>query len=115
MTSRETEKLSFGELILELRKKKEWTVKDLIKRLEPLIGRHISPAYITRIEQYGEIPSPDLICIMADVLGHDANELLNRAKKIKIQRFDKNLEEKYRKAVGHYRVQRGGRRKNEPG
>jgi len=99
---------TFGELILELRKEKEWTVKEFIKRLEPLVGRHISPAYITRIEQYGEIPSPELICIMAEVLGYNVDRLLECAKEIKIQRFDDNLAEKYRKAAGHYRKQKGG-------
>ena len=97
---------SFGETIQELRRDKNWTIKEFIKRLETKGDRKISPAYITRIEQYGEIPSPEVICLMADVLKFDLEKLLECAKRIKVRKFDKNLEEKYQKAVGLHRIQR---------
>ena len=100
------ENLSFGDLIQTLRRSKQWTVKDLIKKLESKGQKSISPAYITRIEQYGEIPSPELICRIADVFNYDQKKLLECAKRIKIQRFDKALKEKYQKAVGLYRIQK---------
>ena len=101
------ENISFGELILKLRKDNQWTVKDLIDKLEAK-GRtkSLSPAYITRIEQYGEIPSPDLICRMAEVFRYDEKKLLDCARKIKVQKFDQNLQDKYDKAVGFYRTQK---------
>ena len=94
----------FGNLIQKLRKNKGWTVKELIEKLD---GQQVSPAYMTKVEVYGEIPSPDLICKMADVLGHSQQELLNLAKEHKISRFEKALEEKYQKAVGMYRLEKG--------
>lgn len=98
--------LSFGETIQNLRRKMELSIKELIERLESKRDKKISPAYITRIEQYGEIPSPDLICLMAEVLKEDTDNLLECAKKIKVRNFGKNLESKYNRAVGHYRIQR---------
>jgi transcriptional regulator with XRE-family HTH domain len=100
------ENLSFGELVLALRKKHKWTVKEFIKRLEIKGHAPISPAYITRIEQYGEIPSPELICRIADVFEYDEQELFEHAKRIKVQKFDQSLQEKYQKASGWYRTQR---------
>jgi transcriptional regulator with XRE-family HTH domain len=98
--------LGFGELILLLRKKSDWTVKEFIKKLEEKGQETVSPAYITRIEQYGEIPSPELICRIADVFHYDVEKLLNCAKRSKVEKFDKSLEEKYQKAVGLYRTQK---------
>ena len=99
-----TQEINFGDLILDLRKKKEWTVKQFIERLEQRGGKVISPAYITRIEQYGEIPSPELICLIADVFGYDQQKMFTYARTSKVKKFDKNLQEKYEKAVGLYRI-----------
>ena len=104
---------SFGERIRAKRTSKEWTVKDFIQRLESKGQKSVSPAYITRIEQYGEIPSPELICVIADVLEDDAEQLLECAKKIKVKRFNKNLEAKYQKAVGLHRIQKRNKGKME--
>ena len=100
------ENISFGELILKLRKDNEWTVKDLIDRLKAKGQEKVSPAYITRIEQYGEIPSPELICRMAEVFRYNEQKLLDCARKIKVREFDQSLQEKYEKAVGFYRTQK---------
>lgn len=99
--------MSFGELVLTLRKKKDWTVKQFIEKLEEKGGKSISPAYITRVEQYGEIPRPELICIMSDVFGYDQAKMLEFTRKVKVEKFDKTLQEKYEKAVGLYRTQKG--------
>jgi len=103
---RSLDKLSFGEVVQYLRKSKGWTVRDFIKQVQSKGQESISPAYITRIEQYGEIPSPELICRMADVFDYDENKLLECAKKIKVQRFNKTLEKKYQKAAGLYRIEK---------
>lgn len=100
------ENMSFGEAVLSLRKDREWTVKDFIERLEAKGVEHLSPAYITRIEQYGEIPKPELILRIADVFQVDQEELLKCARRIKVEKFDKALEDKYQKAIGLYRTQR---------
>ncbi|MFA5880259.1 MAG: helix-turn-helix transcriptional regulator [Candidatus Margulisiibacteriota bacterium] len=94
---------AFGELIQKLRKEKGWTIKDFIEKL----GSDLSPTYITKIEVYGEIPSPEVICKIADVFNFDEKELLERAKQNKVERFEKSLEEKYQKASGLYRTQKG--------
>ena len=100
------ESMSFGEAVLSLRKERGWTVKEFIEHLETKGHKSISPAYITRIEQYGEIPSPELILRIADVFRVDEQKLLECARRIKVQKFDKSLEDKYQKAVGLYRTQR---------
>ncbi len=104
------EKESFGETIRVARQERNWTVSQFIDRLKRKGQKKVSPAYVTRIEQYGEIPSPEFICIVADVLNLDAKELLDRAKTIKVQAFDRKIEEKYQAAAGHYRVQRSNER-----
>lgn len=65
----------FGNLIQQLRKNKGCTVKELIEKLDG----QVSPAYMTKVEVYGEIPSPELICKIADILGHDQKNLLSIA------------------------------------
>ncbi len=97
-----TQDISFGELIQRLRREKDWTVREFIKKL----GEKISPAYMTKIEVHGEIPKPDLICKIADVFKYDANELLECAKQHKVKKFSNTLEERYGKAYGLYRSQK---------
>ena len=97
---------SFGETVKELRREKGWTVKDLLNRLNSLRKKPLSPPYITRIEVYGEIPSPEVICRIAAVLGADEEELLDLAKQIKTRMLARSLEKKYREAFGQYRKER---------
>ena len=100
------ESMSFGEAVCALRKDKGWTVKDFIQKLEEKGYKAVSAGYITRIEQYAEIPAPELILTIAEVFKADENKLLECAKKVKVEKFDKSLEEKYQKALGHYRTQK---------
>ena len=99
-------------LILKLRKKHQWTIKEFVEKIKVkrrAVGTEresISSAYITRIEQYGEIPSPALVCVMAEVLQYDMNGLLALAKKNKKDQLNENIDEKYARAVGWYRSQR---------
>jgi len=97
----------FGNLIQQLRKQKNWTVKEFIEELD---GK-VSPAYMTKVEVYDEIPSPELICKMADVLGYDQQKLLHTAKEHKKNKFEQALDERYQRAVGLYRLAKG--KKNE--
>jgi len=104
---------TFGERVRDRRQARGWTIRDLIQKLQARGQKSVSPAYITRVEQYGEIPRPEFICMLADILGDDAKKMLECARNIKVQRFDMNLEEKYQKAAGLYRVQEGRRKKSE--
>ncbi|MDH3892840.1 MAG: helix-turn-helix domain-containing protein [candidate division Zixibacteria bacterium] len=97
---------TFGKIVKAERVNRGWTVKQFTGKLEPALGKKLSPAYITRIEQYDEIPSPDLLCLIADVLKLDIEKLMVLARATKVRRFDKSLEEKYREAVGLHRVQK---------
>lgn len=92
----------FGDLVQQLRKAKDWTVKDFIGKL----GAKISPSYMTKIEIHGEIPKAELICKMADLFGYDPRDLLDKAKEHKVSSFEKSLEEKYQKAVGMHRLEK---------
>ena len=87
--------LSFGELIQKLRRDKEWTVKEFIEKL----GVKVSPAYITKIELHGEIPSPELIIKIADVFNYNEAELWKHAKTVKVEKFKASLEKKYQLAL----------------
>ena len=102
----------FGELIQNKRRKKGWTVKEFIEELGEIgkKGKRISPAYITKIEVHGEIPNPEVICKMANVLNYDVDELLKCAKQHKMDKFSNTLKKKYDKAFELYRSQK--KRKN---
>ncbi len=93
---------TFGSIVQSHRREKGWTVKAFIEQL----GKDISPAYITKIEVHGEIPSPELICKIADVLNIEYEKLLNPAKNDKVKHFTETLEKKYQKAEGFHRLQR---------
>jgi len=68
--------------IKRLRQEKGWTIKEFIERIMKFCkpDETISPTYITKIEVYGEIPSPKMICKIADVFKHNHKELLDLAK-----------------------------------
>jgi len=97
---------TIAEIIKAERAKRNWTVKHFTEKLRPAVGKNLSPAYITRIEQYGEVPSPELLCIIAEILELDLEKLMELARETKVRRFDESLEKKYREAVGLHRVQK---------
>jgi ribosome-binding protein aMBF1 (putative translation factor) len=96
------ENKTFAEIVQASRRNKGWTVKNFIDRL----GNNISAAYVTKIEVHGEIPTPSLVCQIAEILNLNENELLEVAKSDKIKVFSQSLEKKYQHAVGLYRLQR---------
>lgn len=99
----------FGQWVKEERRNRDWTVKEFITKLAARSGKSVSPAYVTRIEQYGEIPSPELICAIADVFGADQDQALSCAREQKVRRFDEGLGKKYGEAAGLYRQQQENR------
>lgn len=96
---------TFGDIIQECRKQKGWTVREFIEKL----GIDLSPAYITKIEIHGEIPSPELICRMADVFGLSEKRLWETAKSNKMESISETMEAKYQKVAGLYRQKKGPR------
>lgn len=97
---------TFSEIIRKARSDKALTVKEFIEQLKQL-GADLSPSYITKIEVHGEIPQPDLVCKIAEILNLDQLTLLEAAKENKIRSYEQVLEKKYETAVKLYRLQRG--------
>lgn len=83
---------SVGDKVRHYRTKKGWTVIQFIEKL----GGNISPSYVTRIEVYGEIPSPELIQKIAKVFKIDKKELIELAKKEKVEQFETSFDKKYK-------------------
>jgi len=96
---------SLGEIVRSFRKKNKLSAKQFIERLKE-IGSTLSPAFITKLEVHGEVPSPDLICKLAEVIGHSPEELLKIARESKIQDYHNSLEKKYKDALSYYRQQK---------
>lgn len=74
-------------MVKRARHSKAWTVKQFIEQLGRL-GTELSPTYVTKIEVHGEIPNPELICKIADVLNLNQSTLLDAAKKNKARSFE---------------------------
>lgn len=72
--------MTFGDRIRELRKQKEWRLRDLAER----VG--VGVTHLSRVENehlnYGDYPSDALIHRLADALEADEEELLIMAKRI---------------------------------
>jgi ribosome-binding protein aMBF1 (putative translation factor) len=83
--------MNYGQMVQAARRKKEWTVKTLIERL----NGEVSPAYITKVEIHGEIPTPSLTCKIAEVLDIDLMALVEAAKENKRRMFNELLERKW--------------------
>jgi len=89
--------MTFGDKIRELRRKKGWSVYDLADRIKS------SPGYVSKIEARSEIPSPDMIITLSEILGANTEELIVIAKEQKAQELTENVSRKYDKALKLYR------------
>jgi transcriptional regulator with XRE-family HTH domain len=58
---------------------------------------------VSRIETRGEIPSPELLCAIADAYGIKAEELLELAKECYLGRAEREIEAKNLSALALYR------------
>lgn len=63
----------------------------------------ISPGYLSRIEGRGEIPTPDLLCKMAELYGCEITELLELAKTAQLKVVEQNIELKQSEALKLFR------------
>lgn len=100
---------TFSDAIYEARLKSQLTGKDIINKLialdkNPGKGNKkiFSRAYLCKIETQNEIPTPDMICMLAEILGLSAKELLSLAKATKIKQYDEKVSLVYHKALGLY-------------
>jgi len=84
--------MKFGEIIRDARLKKQLTYRAMADKLDNII----SSAYINAIELHDEIPSPDTVMHLAEVLELNADELLEIAKQVKINEFNSLMNKKYR-------------------
>lgn len=93
---------SLGEIVRHYRKSNNLSIKEFIEKLPT----KVSPAFMTKLEVYGEVPKPEFICEIAELIGYPAEELLEISKNTKIEHYHKTLEKKYKDALGFYRYQK---------
>ncbi|HEX4128948.1 MAG TPA: helix-turn-helix transcriptional regulator [Pirellulales bacterium] len=86
-----------SERIRELREQKNLTVRRFADALEK------TPGYISRVEGRGEIPSPELLCKMAKVLGAKPEELLELAKESQLRRVEEDIRARHSAALNLFR------------
>jgi transcriptional regulator with XRE-family HTH domain len=82
-----------GKRIKDRRSDLGMSVRDLAARLRK------SPGYVSRLETRGEIPSPELICALAEILDESAEDLLALSKADALQRVERQIEEKHSDAL----------------
>ncbi len=63
----------------------------------------VSPGYLSRVEVRGEIPSPELICKIGDLLGIEPEELLDLAKEDVLARTKDDLGQRHSEVLRLYR------------
>lgn len=95
--------MTFGQKIRELRQGKDWSVYDLAGKIKAIPPYKATAGYISKIEVRGEIPSPDMILRLAEVLNADAGDLIELAKNEKSQEVSRNVKRKYDDAFALYR------------
>jgi transcriptional regulator with XRE-family HTH domain len=91
---------ALGKKLRDLRKSSGYTVREFAARV------HKSPGYISRIEARGEIPSAELLCELAQILGVDPSELLELAKRCQLEDTRRTIETKQEAALTLFRKTR---------
>ncbi len=86
-----------GAWIRNLRRTEGLTVRQLASAVRR------TPGYISRVEARGEIPSPELICRLADALGAAPGYLLNLAESDVVARKKRDIQTKHKTALELYR------------
>lgn len=89
---------ALGQRIRELRLGKKLTVQDLAAR----IGNKTA-GYVSRIEARDEIPSAELLVVIAEVLGAEPEELFTLAKEAQLGRVAEQIEAKQQDALALFR------------
>jgi len=91
---------TLGQRLRELREQRGLTVRQFADRIKK------TPGYVSRIEARGEIPSPELLCAIADVYGITPEELLDLAKQCYLERAEREVDAKNLSALALYRKER---------
>jgi transcriptional regulator with XRE-family HTH domain len=89
-----------GKYIQSLRRKRDITVR----ALADAVGK--TPGYLSRVETRDEIPSPEFICSISDLLREKPEVLLDLAKLDLMQRTKEQIERKASEALSLYRRSR---------
>lgn len=78
---------AFGRYIRKMRIKRKWSSDEF----RGVLQYAFSPAYLTKIELHGEIPSPEMVIKMARALQVHPNKLWQKAMSEKIARYKDGL------------------------
>ena len=81
-----------GRIIKEYREKNNLTGKEFIN----IIGENFSSSYLTKIEKYEEIPSPDIVIKIAKVCNLHVRAALSNAKFFLLTRYADELDKRYK-------------------
>jgi transcriptional regulator with XRE-family HTH domain len=91
---------NLGQRLRELRQEKGLTVREFADRIKK------TPGYVSRIEARGEIPSPELLCVIAGIYRVAPEELLGVAKQCYLERTEREVEERNMSALALYRKEK---------
>jgi transcriptional regulator with XRE-family HTH domain len=86
----------------------EWARQHCGLTLRKVAGRlKCTPGYLSRVEKKGEIPSPWMLCEMADLYLVHASQFLRARKAALVARRAEALEIDHLRALEQWHVQRG--------
>lgn len=88
---------SLGKRLRELRKGRGYTVREFAHLLNK------SPGYVSRIEARGEIPSPELLCAIAEIYEIQPDALLELAKQMQLKRVEQDIAQRHSDALSLFR------------
>jgi transcriptional regulator with XRE-family HTH domain len=87
--------------LAERMKAKRLQLKIGVREFAELLG--VSAGYVSRVEVRGEIPSPELICKIGDLLEVELDELLDLAKDDVLARTKEDLSQRHTEALRLHR------------
>lgn len=86
----------------------EWTRQHRGLTLRRVAGRvQCTAGYLSRVEKKGEIPSPWMLCQLADLYSVHASQFLRARKLALVARRAEAIEIDHLRALEHWHVQRG--------
>ena len=94
--------MTFGTIIREARKKRGWTLNQFLKKLD----NKISKGYMSRIENWDEPPTPELMLKMCVILDLPEDELFESARQVRLKIYEGALTRRYQKALGLWRMKK---------
>ena len=84
----------------ELRLTRGFSVSELAARIKKTAG------YVSRFEGRSDVPSAELLCILAEIYEVEPEELLELAKQSQLAQMKFNIERKHESVLGLYRKER---------